>query len=68
MRDLAETVRAKAKLGEDTLGEQQEERARPKAPTFAKLIPTYLKAREEGKDGEKKLRARSHYITWMYLN
>jgi integrase len=68
MRDLAVTVRAKAKLGQDTLGEQKEERARPKAPTFAKLVPTYLKAREEGRDGETKLRARSLYVTGLYLN
>jgi integrase len=68
MRDLAATVRAKAKLGQDTLGEQQEERARPKAPTFANLIQPYLKVREEGKDGEMKLRARSLYITGLYLN
>jgi integrase len=68
MRDLAETVRARARLGEDTLGMQQEERARPKAPTLGKLIPIYLKAREEGRDGERKLRARSHVITSRYLN
>ena len=68
MRNLAETVRAKAKLGMDTLGEQQAERTKPKTPTMGKLIPAYLKAREEGKDGEKALRPRSLYITKLYLN
>lgn len=68
MRDLAETVRAKAKLGVDTLGRQQEERAKPRATTLGKLIPAYLKARKEGRDGEKALRERSLYIVGLYLN
>jgi integrase len=68
MRELAETVRAKAKLGQDTLGEQQAERARPLGATLGKLIPAYLKARREGKEGEKPLRARSLYIQTLYLN
>jgi integrase len=62
MRDMAETVRAKAKLGEDTLGQQQAERARPKTPTLGKLVPRYLKDREHN------LRPRSHYIASIYLN
>jgi integrase len=33
-----------------------------------KLIPAYLKARKEGRNGEKPLRARSLYIQTLYLN
>ena len=62
MRDFAETTRAKAKLGEDTLGEQQAERAKPSATTLGKLVPRYLKEREHD------LRARSHYIASIYLH
>lgn len=68
IRELAETVRAKAKLGQDTLAEQQAERAKPRGSTLGKLIPAYLKARKEGRDGEKPLRARSLYIQTLYLN
>ena len=62
MREMAETVRAKARLGQDTLAEQKAERAKPTATALGKLVPRYLKDREHD------LRARSHYIASIYLN
>jgi integrase len=49
MRELAETVRAKAKLGQDTLGEQQEARAKVmQTVTLGSLVPAHLKTRHAG--------------------
>ena len=61
MRELAETVRAKAKLGQDTLGEQQVARAKPRTATLGKVVPMYLKARKDD------LRERSYGFAHMYL-
>jgi integrase len=68
MRELAEVTRAKAKLGQDTLGEQKQARAEAKAAaapveTLGTLWPRYLKDRIE--KGE--LRWRSHYNAKMYF-
>jgi integrase len=61
MRDLAETTRAKAKLGTDTLAEQRAERAKPREKTLGELVEPYLK------DRAADLRKRSHYISALYL-
>jgi integrase len=61
MRDLAETVRAKAKLGTDTLAEQRAERAKPRPKTLGELVEPYLK------DRANELRFRSLYISRLYL-
>ena len=61
MRDLAETVRAKAKLGHDTVAEQRAERAKPRPKTLGELVEPYLK------DRAAELRARSLYISRRYL-
>jgi integrase len=61
MRDLAETTRAKAKLGTDTLAEQRAERAKPREKTLGELVEPYLK------DRAVDLRKRSHYISALYL-
>jgi integrase len=70
MRDLAETTRAKAKLGTDTLAEQRAERAKPKPKTLGELVEPYLKDRTPvpGKPVEEfHLRKRSLYISRLYL-
>jgi integrase len=61
MRDLAETVRAKAKLGQDTLGEQRAERAKPRVHKLGALVPRYLSQRKAD------LRPRSYAAAAMYL-
>jgi integrase len=61
MRDLAETTRAKAKLGTDTLAEQRAERAKPREKTLGDLVEPYLRHYAEH------TRKRSHYIAGLYL-
>jgi integrase len=61
MRDLAETVRAKAKMGTDTLAEERKARAEPRARTLGELVEPYLEKYA------KETRERSHYIAGLYL-
>jgi integrase len=61
MRDLAETTRARAKLGTDTLAEQRAERLKPRPRTLGELVEPYLK------DRAPQLRKRSLYISTLYL-
>jgi len=62
MRDLAGTVRAKAKLGTDVMAEERKARAQPRAKTMGEVVEPYLAARKH------ELRSRSLYIYTLYLN
>jgi integrase len=61
MRDLAETVRAKAKMGTDTLAEERKARAQPRPRTLGELVEPYLEAYAE------ETRPRTLYIAGLYL-
>jgi integrase len=65
MRELAETTRAKAKLGQDTLGEQQAARAKvASAVTLGRLLPRYLKDR----GGHLRARSLDYATRYMQLH
>jgi integrase len=61
MRDLAEMVRAKAKMGHDTLAVERKARTEPRPRTLGEIVEPYLESRKD------ELRERSAYIYALYL-